>query len=317
MSEPSPTPSFRERAAAVMMALQDEICGGLIALERDAGGDGAVREDAWERPGGGGGRSRVFADGVVLEKAGVNVSVVHGELSEAFARQLPGDGRQFFATGTSLVLHPQNPHAPTVHANFRYLEHGERRWFGGGADLTPSYLYDDDSAHFHATWQAFCAAHPDLDDWPRWRDECDRYFYLPHRGERRGVGGIFFDDLTVDGDPAKAERLLAAVQAAGAAFLAAYLPIVTRRKDTAFTADERAWQELRRGRYVEFNLVYDRGTVFGLKTDGRVESILMSMPPRARWAYMAEPPEGTPEARLLAALREPPPAAAAGDRGGR
>jgi coproporphyrinogen III oxidase len=204
----------------------------------------------------------------------------------------------------SVVLHPENPHVPTCHANFRYLEHGDKAWFGGGADLTPYYFHADDEEHFHAVWRAVCERHPDVADYPRFRDACDRYFFLPHRGERRGVGGIFFDYLFVED---RADALLAFVHDAGNAFLDAYVPIVRRRRATAATKDQRTWQERRRGRYVEFNLLYDRGTIFGLKTGGRTESILMSLPPRVRWDYAADPAPGTPEAALLTELRRPPP----------
>jgi coproporphyrinogen III oxidase len=198
---------------------------------------------------------------------------------------------------------------PTVHANFRYIEHGDRRWFGGGADLTPYYFFAEDEQHFHGVWEALCAAHEGIGDHPRFRDWCDRYFYLPHRGERRGVGGIFFDDLRVDESaPDHAERLLAFVLDGGARFLDAYAPIVRRRMTTPWGDAERRWQTLRRGRYVEFNLLYDRGTTFGLRTGGRTESILMSLPPEVRWGYCEEPAPGTPEHALLARVRLPPPA---------
>ena len=220
--------------------------------------------------------------------------------------KVPGSGRAFHATGISLVLHPQNPHVPTVHANFRHIRHGDKSWFGGGADLTPYYFLAEDREHFHATWRAVCEEHPTVGDYPRWRDWCDRYFYLPHRGERRGVGGIFFDYLWVD-DEERREEVESFVEAAGHRFLEAYLPIVRRRVDTPWTDAQKEWQEIRRGRYVEFNLIHDRGTLFGLKTGGRIESILMSLPPRARWSYAHEPEPGTPEAELLEVLRQPPP----------
>jgi coproporphyrinogen III oxidase len=292
-----------------MYALQARICEGLEALEREAGGDAAFAGDRWDREGGGGGLARVIQDGSLLEKGGVNVSVVHGALSDAFARELPGSGARFFATGVSLVIHPRNPHVPTVHANFRYLEHGDRRWFGGGADLTPYYWHREDEESFHAVWRELCEAHPGIADYDAFRDECDRYFFLPHRGERRGVGGIFFDDLLVD--PARdghEAALLAFVEDGGRRFLDAYAPIVRRRMGTRWTDDERRWQEYRRGRYVEFNLLYDRGTVFGLRTGGRTESILMSLPPVVRWTYGYEPAVGTPEHALLERLRRAPPA---------
>ncbi|MHC4957867.1 MAG: oxygen-dependent coproporphyrinogen oxidase [Planctomycetota bacterium] len=284
----------RDDVAAFMRELQDGICAGLEGIET-----ARFHEDNWSRDGGGGGRTRVLRDGSVIEKGGVNFSEVHGEFSEDFAKQVPGSGTAFFATGVSLVLHPENPHVPTVHANFRYIEHGDKSWFGGGADLTPYYFVEEDKRHFHGVWEEVCRAHGQ--DHAEFRDWCDRYFYLPHRGERRGVGGIFFDYLDAD------EAHFAFVQAAGGRFLDAYLPIVERHVDEPATDAQRTWQQLRRGRYVEFNLIHDRGTLFGLKTGGRTESILMSLPPRVRWGYNEEPEAGTPEHALLAELRQPPP----------
>lgn len=279
---------MHRRAAAYFRELQDRICAGVAA----AGGT-AFREDSWDRPGGGGGRSRVVENGAVFEKAGVNFSEVFGELSPEFAKQLPGDGPAFTATGVSLVLHPRSPLVPTVHANFRYLTHGARAWFGGGADLTPYYPFREDVVHFHRTWKRVCEAHAGVGDYPAMKKACDDYFFLKHRNEPRGVGGIFFDYL--DQNP---EATFAFVRACGDAFLDAYLPIVERRKGLPYTPEQRAFQEYRRGRYVEFNLVYDRGTVFGLKTDGRVESILMSLPPVVRYVYDYRPVPGSPEAEL-------------------
>jgi coproporphyrinogen III oxidase len=296
-----------ERAHQSFLRHQDAIVTALQAFEPE----GAFREDAWERPGGGGGRSRVIEKGAVLEKGGVNVSCVFGELSEAFAAELPGAGRQFMATGISLVLHPKNPAAPTVHANFRYLEKGEGddrvAWYGGGGDLTPWILFDEDAVHFHRTWQAVCDAHP-VADHARFKRWCDEYFYIPHRQEARGVGGIFFDYLGLDGHPrgtpADLDAVEAFVEAAARQFLPAYLPILERRKDLPSTEADRDWQLRRRSRYVEFNLVYDRGTVFGLKTGGRTESILMSLPNEVRWRY-DDRPETDAQRRLIDVLRQP------------
>jgi coproporphyrinogen III oxidase len=285
-----------------MRSLQEELCRGVQALEPR----GAFGRDEWRREGGGGGVTRVLEGGAFLEKGGVNFSEVMGELSPEFAREVPGSGLRFYATGVSLVLHPRSPHVPTVHANFRYLEHGDRSWFGGGADLTPYYFHAEDREHFHATWRAVCARHPGVADFERFRDACDRYFHLPHRGERRGVGGIFFDYLFVD-DASRAP-VAAFVEDAGRSFLDSWGPIALRRRDTPVTRAQRRWQEARRGRYVEFNLLHDRGTVFGLRTGGRTESILMSLPPRVRWDYAMEPRAGTPEHALLVELRRPPPA---------
>jgi coproporphyrinogen III oxidase len=285
---------LHDRAPAYFRGLQDRICAALEEID----GGARFREDAWERPGGGGGRARVLADGAVFAKGGVNFSDVHGELSEEFAAQVPGAGRDFTAAGISLVLHPVNPYVPTVHANFRFLTKGDKRWFGGGADLTPYYPFREDVVAFHRVWKGVCTAHAPLVDYARLKRWCDEYFFLPHRGEARGVGGIFFDYL--ENDP---EATFAFVRAAGDAFLDAYLPIVRRRKDTPYGDHERAWQECRRGRYVEFNLIYDRGTLFGLKTGGRIESILMSLPPLARWPYDFRPEPGSREAELLEYLR--------------
>jgi coproporphyrinogen III oxidase len=300
-----------ERAADYFKALQDRI---VAELERVDGT--RFREDRWDRAGGGGGRSRVLADGGVFEKAGVNFSDVFGSFSPEFAATLPGEGREFRATGISLVLHPRSPHVPTVHANFRRLQRGSGGWFGGGADLTPYYLRAEDAGHFHRTLKRACDAHhPSLH--PRFKAWCDDYFTITHRGEPRGVGGVFFDYLgagseatagrtgapaptALEGDP---ERTFDFVRGVGDAFLEAYVPIVERRRAEPWTEEQRRWQLIRRGRYVEFNLVYDRGTIFGLKTDGRVESILMSLPPEARWEYGHEPAPGSPEADTLQAIR--------------
>ncbi len=279
-----------------ILALQDRICAALEAVD----GEATFREDAWQRPGGGGGRTRVLGDGRIFEKAGVNTSVVHGELEEAFAKRLQGDGRTFWAGGLSLVIHPRSPLVPTVHANFRFIHQGSRAWVGGGLDLTPYYLFDEDAVHFHRTLKDTCDAH-DGSLYPRFKEECDRYFFLPHRGEARGVGGIFYEGQ-VTGDLA---RDVAFNLACGDAFLPAYVPIVERRAGLVATDAQRYWHEVRRGRYAEFNLVYDRGTIFGLQTNGRVESILMSLPPRARWVYDHHPEPGSEEARLVDVLRHP------------
>ncbi len=278
------------RADDFFRSLQDQICSALEAED----GQGRFRSDAWQRPGGGGGLTRVITDGAVFEKGGVNTSSVHGELKPDFAAQLPGDGPSFFAAGISLVIHPKSPMVPTVHANFRCLRHGDALWFGGGADLTPYYPVMEDVVHFHQTWKRVCDAH-DPAYHPRFKQWCDEYFYLPHRQETRGVGGIFFDHLQGDA--------FEFVRDAASTFIDAYLPIVKRRRHDTYSDAERQFQLLRRGRYVEFNLLYDRGTTFGLKTDGRVESILMSLPPMVRWEYDAQFPEGSREASLKDWLR--------------
>lgn len=279
---------MHDRAVTFFKQLQDRICEGLAAAD----GGGAFREDAWTRPGGGGGRSRVIEDGAVFEKGGVNFSEVHGEFAPEFAKQIPGDGLAFTAAGVSLVIHPRSPLVPTVHANFRFLTHGSKAWFGGGADLTPYYPVLEDVVHFHRTWKGVCDRHPPVADYATMKRDCDEYFFLKHRNEARGVGGIFFD--YADATPA----VFAFVRDAADTFLASYVPIVERRKGLPHTPAQRWFQEYRRGRYVEFNLVYDRGTVFGLKTDGRTESILMSLPPVVRYVYDYHPTPGTPEAEL-------------------
>ncbi|RMH38417.1 MAG: oxygen-dependent coproporphyrinogen oxidase [Deltaproteobacteria bacterium] len=284
-----------DRAAAFFRQLQGDICEALERLD----GRGRFSSDAWQRPGGGGGVSRVLVDGDVFEKAGVNWSDVSGELPDELAAQLPGQDRAFRASGVSLVLHPRSPMVPTTHANFRCIQKGDRMWFGGGADLTPYYLFRDDVVHFHRTLKAACDAHSGVADYARFKTWCDEYFYLPHRGETRGVGGIFFDYL--DGGGAL-DAVFEFVQDAGRAFVPAYVPIVERRRAEPWGERERRWQLVRRGRYVEFNLLYDRGTVFGLKTAGRVESILMSLPPLVRWDYAPQVEPSSREAALVAAL---------------
>jgi len=305
---------YRERAEAFVLDLQDEICAALEAVETaaaDETGDeaGRFREDRWRRDGGGGGRSRVIEGGIVLEKAGVNVSAVWGEVPDAVKAQMPGDGDTFFATGVSLVLHPRNPHAPTTHANFRYLERGTTGWFGGGADLTPYVLYEEDAVHFHESLKVGCEPGPTEKEgeptrYERFKRWCDEYFWNTHRGEARGVGGIFYDHQRPS-DGATMAELYAFWSSTAGSFLEAYLPILERRRPLSYDDALRHWQLVRRGRYVEFNLLHDRGTRFGLQTNGRVESILMSLPPLVRWDYDSHPAPGTPEARLVEVLRQP------------
>ena len=280
-------------ASAFFGELQTRIVAGLESEE----GGARFCHDLWQRPGGGGGLTAVIEEGAIFEKGGVNVSTVFGDLSDEMAALLPGSGQTFFATGLSLVLHPRNPHVPTTHANFRCLKRGDALWFGGGADLTPYYPEREDAVHFHRTFKTVCDAH-DAEFYPRFKKWCDEYFYLPHRQETRGIGGIFFDYL--QRDPA---RDFDFVQAAGNTFLDAYLPIVRRRKHVPFSEPEREFQLYRRGRYVEFNLLYDRGTLFGLKTGGRTESILMSLPPLVRWNYDRALVAGSREADLANWLR--------------
>ena len=291
-----------DRAAKFFHELQSEICNALA----DADGGRNFGADAWQRPGGGGGVARVLEHGAVFEKAGVNWSNVDGELPAELADHMPGTGgRTFRAAGVSLVLHPASPMVPTTHANFRCIAKGDGEnatvWFGGGADLTPYYFFRDDAEHFHRTFAEACDRHRPVGDYDRFKRWCDDYFLLPHRSETRGVGGIFFDYLGAKGEPV--EQVFDMVRDLGRAFVTAYLPIVERRRGLPFGETERTWQLRRRGRYVEFNLLYDRGTLFGLKTNGRIESILMSLPPLVRWDYDVAPQPGSPEAELVTQLR--------------
>jgi len=298
---------FRERWIQFIHALQDKIC---LGLEKT---DGSARfiEDRWERPeNGGGGKTRLISEGNVFEKGGVNSSVVFGSVTEAMKIQLKIEGSEWFACGLSLVIHPKNPNVPTVHANWRYFElYNESgalsdRWFGGGTDLTPYYLFEEDARHFHQKLK------DTLDPfgrnlYPRYKKACDQYFANHHRHEEmRGIGGIFYDYLRPESEE-DAEKLFHFQEANGNAFLDAYLPIVEKRKSIPFGEEQIKWQEIRRGRYVEFNLIHDRGTLFGLKTNGRTESILMSLPPRARWVYDYKPDVGSAEDDLLQACLHP------------
>ncbi len=279
-----------------LMNLQDRICAAL----EDADGVGRFAEELWDRPAGGGGRSRILEKGGLLEKGGVGFSHVFGDgmPPSATAHRPELAGRSFQAMGVSLVMHPENPHVPTSHANVRFFVAEKEGadpvwWFGGGFDLTPYYAHEEDCVHWHQVARDACAPFGE-DVYPRYKAWCDEYFYLKHRQEQRGVGGLFFDDLNQWGF----ERSFEFLRAIGDAYIDAYLPIIERRRTAAYTAEQKAFQEYRRGRYVEFNLVYDRGTLFGLQTGGRTESILMSLPPVVRWDYNWQPAAGTPEARL-------------------
>ncbi len=272
-------------------------------------GEGRFREHVWERPDGGGGTAKVLEGGRVLERAGVNTSAVYGDVvPPSLAAQHPGtEGKPFFATGLSMVFHPRNPYAPAFHANYRYFEVGEAGgennvwWFGGGADMTPNYPFEEDAVHFHRTLKELCDRHP-VGDYATLKRTCDAYFYIKHRREMRGVGGIFFDELSPVG-AGNWETDFAFVEDGVRTLLPSYLPVLKRRMDTPFGERERQWQLYRRGRYVEFNLVYDRGTTFGLQTGGNIEAILMSMPPYAHWAFDVQPEPGTPEAKMLSFLQ--------------
>ena len=285
--------------------LQDQITSKLEEVD----GGAKFQEDLWKRKEGGGGRTRVIENGNIFEKGGVNISAVHGELPEALRKQFGVEEGNFFACGLSLVLHPNNPFIPTVHANWRYFEmydaSGEivTQWFGGGQDLTPYYLFDEDAIHFHSVCKNACDAH-NAEFYPKFKKVCDEYFWNKHRNEARGLGGLFFDYLKeVDGFSIQDRYDF--VTEVGNSFLESYVPIVERRKGIEYTKEHKDWQEVRRGRYVEFNLVHDRGTLFGLRTNGRIESILMSLPPKVQWVYNQQPEENSEEARLLEVLANP------------
>jgi coproporphyrinogen III oxidase len=298
--------NIKETWIAYIHDLQNRICAALEAVD----GKATFFEDAWQRPEGGGGKTRVIADGAVFEKGGVNTSVVFGEVTDAMRTGLKIEGAKWFACGLSLVLHPVNPFVPTVHCNYRMFElYNEKdevidRWFGGGTDLTPYYMFIEDAQHFHLTYKTVCDSF-DPTFYPKFKEVCDNYFVNHHRGgERRGIGGIFYDYQRAD-EKRSVDFWIGFGQACGDAFIDAYIPIVQKRKETFYTDENKHWQEIRRGRYVEFNLVHDRGTLFGLKTNGRIESILMSLPPTVRFEYNYQPAEGTPEAELLDACLNP------------
>ncbi|WJX65129.1 coproporphyrinogen oxidase [Trifolium repens] len=305
--------SVRFRFEKMIREAQDSVCNAIEIAD----GGGKFKEDVWSRPGGGGGISRVLQDGAVWEKAGVNVSVVYGQMPPDAYRAAKGGAANdqkpgpipFFAAGISSVLHPKNPFAPTLHFNYRYFETDAPKdapgaprqwWFGGGTDLTPAYIFEEDVKHFHSVQKKACDKF-DPTFYPQFKKWCDDYFYIKHRDERRGLGGIFFDDLN-DYDQ---EMLLSFATECANSVIPAYIPIIEKRKDLPFTDHQKAWQQLRRGRYVEFNLVYDRGTTFGLKTGGRIESILVSLPLTARWEYDHKPEVGSEEWKLLDACINP------------
>ncbi len=320
---PCPAKDSRIRTKEFLISLQDEICAGL----ENHDGEGKFVEESWERPEGGGGRSRVMTEGRIFEQGGVNFSEVHGDaLPPSIINQRPeAKGHPWFATGTSMVLHPRNPYLPTVHLNYRYFEAGPVWWFGGGADLTPYYPYLADAKHFHSTHLAACdSIRPELHK--VFKPWCDEYFFLKHRNETRGIGGIFYDYQDGTGELYKGtnsqgqaalvsndigptsmqwEELFSLSKACGKSFLPAYLPIIEKRQNNSYSEEERNFQLYRRGRYVEFNLVWDRGTIFGLQTNGRTESILMSLPPLARWEYGYKAPENSREALLTDLFTKP------------
>ncbi len=296
---------MKEKFYKYIQELQDTITHKLEAVD----GKSTFKEDIWERPEGGGGRTRVIENGAVFEKGGVNISGVHGELPESMQQYFGVKDANFFACGLSLVLHPKNPMVPTVHANWRYFEMYDKegcivdQWFGGGQDLTPYYLFNEDATHFHKVCKAVCDKH-NTDFYPKYKARCDEYFWNTHRNEARGIGGLFFDYCKAT-DTMSMQDWYNYVTEVGNSFLECYVPIVEKRKYLSYTKRQRDWQEIRRGRYVEFNLVHDKGTLFGLKTNGRIESILMSLPPHVQWIYDHNPEAGSEEEKLLKVLKKP------------
>lgn len=296
---------MKEKFYNYIQQLQDTITAKLEEVD----GTAKFREDLWERAEGGGGRTRVIENGAVFEKGGVNISAVHGHLPEAMQKAFNVGDVDFFACGLSLVIHPKNPRVPTVHANWRYFEMYDKQgnrvnsWFGGGQDLTPYYLFEEDATHFHQVCKTACDKHnPEF--YPKYKKVCDEYFWNAHRNEARGIGGLFFDHLVETNDMSM-EKWYDFVTEVGNSFLQSYVPIVERRKYLPYTEANRTWQEIRRGRYVEFNLVHDKGTIFGLKTNGRIESILMSLPPNVQWVYDHKPEPNSEEEKLVEVLKKP------------
>ena len=297
--------SQKDRFYCYIQGLQNQICSALEIAD----GQAKFQEDLWKRPEGGGGRTRIIQNGEVFEKGGVNISAVHGKLPKTMQTYFGVEDANFFACGLSLVIHPKSPMVPTVHANWRYFEmynqQGEivDQWFGGGLDLTPYYLFEEDAIHFHSLCKKTCDAHhPEF--YEKYKERCDEYFYNSHRQEARGLGGLFFDYCKVN-DEMTMDNWYDFVTDVGNNFLDAYVPIAEKRKVLPYTTKQRDWQEIRRGRYVEFNLIHDKGTLFGLKTNGRIESILMSLPPHVQWSYNHSPEEGSEEAKLLEVLKNP------------
>ncbi len=283
---------MKEKFYTYIQELQDRICNKLEEID----GKAKFQEDLWEREQGGGGRTRVIENGAVFEKGGVNISRVYGALPKTMQDYFKVEDVDFFACGLSMVLHPKNPFVPTTHANWRYFEMYDKQgnvvksWFGGGQDLTPYYLFEEDAVHFHKVSKEACDKH-NADFYPKYKKQCDDYFWNTHRNEARGIGGLFFDYLQPNNEMSS-ENWFNFVTEIGNSFLEAYVPIVEKRKDLPYTEEQRKWQEIRRGRYVEFNLIHDKGTLFGLKTNGRIESILMSLPPHVQWVYDHQPENG-------------------------
>ena len=296
---------MKDKFFTYIQNLQDTITAKLEAVD----GLAKFQEDLWRRPEGGGGRTRVIENGAVFEKGGVNISKVHGALPKSMQTYFGVEDADFFACGLSLVLHPKNPMVPTVHANWRYFEMYDKegnivdQWFGGGQDLTPYYLFEEDAVHFHSVCKKACDTH-NSEFHATYKKRCDEYFWNSHRKEARGLGGLFFDYCKAT-EQMNLTDWYNFVTEVGDSFLEAYIPIVTKRSAIDFTPLQRDWQEVRRGRYVEFNLVHDKGTLFGLRTNGRIESILMSLPPHVQWRYDHHPEKGSAEEKLIEVLQHP------------
>jgi coproporphyrinogen III oxidase len=296
---------MKDKFYQYILNLQNQITSKLEEVDSLA----QFREDIWQREEGGGGKTRILENGKVFEKSGVNVSKIHGKMPEAIRKMFNANEGDFFACGLSLVIHPKNPMVPTVHANWRYFEmyddKGEiiNQWFGGGQDLTPYYLFEEDAIHFHQICKNACDKH-NIDFYPKYKKQCDEYFWNTHRNEARGIGGLFFDYCKPTND-FSLEDWFNFVTEVGDNFLNAYIPIVEKRKEVDYSEAQKTWQEIRRGRYVEFNLVHDKGTLFGLKTNGRIESILMSLPPKVQWIYDHHPEKGSEEEKLINVLMNP------------
>lgn len=290
----------KQHIAERYKAIQDEICTGLEALD----GGATFAEELWQRDGGGGGRTRIIQQGNAIERGGVNFSAVHGVLPEPVKKAFNVDDDQFFATGVSIVIHPNNPFVPIIHMNIRYFELNEQvRWFGGGIDLTPHYVQLEDASYFHRSLKTVCDRYSQA-FYPEFKAHADRYFYIKHRQETRGIGGVFYDRLTAEKTGMDWTDILDFSCSLGNVFVPVYSELVNRNRHKTFDEQQKQWQYLRRGRYVEFNLVYDAGTKFGLETNGRIESILMSLPPQAQWAYDFKPAPGSAEAFTLSMLKQ-------------
>jgi len=290
----------KEAIALAYKEIQDEICQALERLD----GSARFEEELWEREGGGGGRTRIIQNGNILEKGGVNFSAVHGKLPETIKKAFGVDEDDFFATGVSIVIHPNNPWVPIIHMNIRYFELNEQmRWFGGGIDLTPHYVNEDDAQFFHQQLKTVCDKHNSTfyDEFKKWADD---YFFIRHRQETRGIGGVFYDKLNTAKTGMAMEDILAFSCDLGHSFAPTYTALVEKNRNKTYNETQKNWQLIRRGRYVEFNLVWDSGTKFGLETNGRIESILMSLPSQANWVYDHHPEEGSEEAKTLSLLRK-------------